>query len=162
MGHVNTNRVTLSGNLTKDPELRAIASGTSVTNLRVACNTRRKDGATGEWTDKPNYFDVVVWGRQAEAVCNHLRRGSPVMVDGELEWREWEKDGVKRQAVQIIANPGGVEFLRTGGGGGEQSAQSGGDPRFNAPAGDDRYGAAAGGSYTQSAGSSKPDDDIPF
>ena len=62
MASTNINRVVLTGNLTRDPELRSLPSGTSVCNLRIASNTRRKDGSTGEWVDKPNYFDVTVWG----------------------------------------------------------------------------------------------------
>jgi single-strand DNA-binding protein len=73
-------------------------------------NTRQKDGATGEWTDKPNYFDVTVWGNQGESCAQYLSKGRPVGVDGRLDWREWEaQDGSKRQAVEIIADT--VQFL---------------------------------------------------
>jgi single-strand DNA-binding protein len=106
----NINRVVLTGNLTADPELRSLPSGTSVCKLRVACNTRRKDGASGEWVDKPNYFDVTVWGAQGENAARYLSKGRPVAIDGRLEWREWEaQDGAKRQAVDIIADS--VQFL---------------------------------------------------
>ncbi len=66
MAATNINRVVMTGNLTADPELRSLPSGTSVCKLRIACNTRRKNGSTGEWEDKPNYFDVTVWGAQGE------------------------------------------------------------------------------------------------
>ena len=107
---VNINRVVLTGNLTADPELRSLPSGTSVCKLRVASNTRRKDSATGEYVDKPNYFDVTVWGAQGENVARYLSKGRGVAIDGRLEWREWEVDGGgKRQAVEIIADI--VQFL---------------------------------------------------
>jgi single-strand DNA-binding protein len=106
----NINRIILTGNLTVDPELRATANGTSVCHLRLACNTRRKDSATGEWGDRPNYFNVVVWGAQGENAARYLAKGRPVAVDGRLEWREWEtQDGAKRQAVDVVADS--IQFL---------------------------------------------------
>jgi single-strand DNA-binding protein len=106
----NINRVVLTGNLTADPELRSLPSGMSVCSLRIACNTRRKDNASGEWVDKPNYFNVTVWGAQGENAARYLSKGRPVAIDGRLEWREWEaQDGAKRQAVDIIADS--VQFL---------------------------------------------------
>jgi single-strand DNA-binding protein len=113
---MNINRVVITGNLTKDPELRSLPSGTAVCDLRVACNTRRKDGE--EWVDKPNFFNVTVWGGQGEAVARHLTKGRGVAVDGRLEWREYEaQDGSKRQVVDIIADS--VQFLSNGNGAGE-------------------------------------------
>jgi single-strand DNA-binding protein len=106
---VNVNVVVITGNLTRDPELRSTPGGTSVCKMRVAVNTRRKDGQTGEWVDKPNYFDITVWGGLGENCANYLAKGRPVAIEGRLDWREWEKDGVKRQAVEIIANS--VQFL---------------------------------------------------
>ena len=79
----NINRVVLVGNLTRDPELRHTPSGTAVCSLRVAVNTRRKD-ETGQWVDKPNYFDVTVWGQQGENCAQYLSKGRPVAIDGEL------------------------------------------------------------------------------
>jgi single-strand DNA-binding protein len=106
----NINRVVLVGNLTRDPELRHTPSGMAVCSLRLAVNTRRKDGATGEWTEKPNYFDITVWGNQGENCAQYLAKGRPVAIDGRLEWREWEaQDGSKRQAVEVIADT--VQFL---------------------------------------------------
>ena len=78
----NINRVVLVGNLTKDPELRHTPSGTAVCSLRLAVNTRRKDSATGEWTEKPNYFDITVWGNQGESCAQYLAKGRPIAVDG--------------------------------------------------------------------------------
>ena len=110
MATSNINRVVLTGNLTADPQLRSLPSGTSVSRLRLAVNTRRKDSATGDYIDKPNYFDVVVWGAQGEACARYLAKGSPVAIDGHLEWREWQGDGgAKRQAVEVIAEV--VQFL---------------------------------------------------
>jgi single-strand DNA-binding protein len=105
----NLNRVIITGNLTKDPELRSTPGGTPLCKLRVAVNSRRKD-QSGEWVDKPNYFDVTVWGAQGENCATYLSKGRPVAVDGRLDWREWETEGGgKRQAVEIIADS--VQFL---------------------------------------------------
>lgn len=121
----NINAVVITGNLTRDPELKATPGGTSVCRLRVAVNTRRKNGA-GAWVDKPNFFDVIVWGARGESCAEHLAKGRPVAVEGRLEFREWEaKDGSgKRQAVEIVA--GQVQFLGSRNGAGEEAA--GGDP----------------------------------
>jgi single-strand DNA-binding protein len=114
---MNINRVVLVGNLTRDPELRQTPSGTSVCKLRVAVNTRQKDSATGQWGDKPNFFDVTAFGKQAESCAEFLAKGKPCAIDGRLEWHEWESDGVKRQSVEIIAD--NVQFL-----GGKDTATS--------------------------------------
>jgi single-strand DNA-binding protein len=104
------NRVVLLGNLTKDPELRALPSGSSVCRLRVACSTRRRNADTGDWDDKPNFFDVSVFGPSGEACGTFLEKGRPVAVDGRLDWHEWESsEGQKRQSVEIIAES--VQFL---------------------------------------------------
>ncbi len=110
MSAPNINRVVLLGNLTKDPELRALPSGTSVCRLRVACNSRRRNADTGEWDEKSNYFDVSVFGPSAEACDTFLEKGRPVAVDGRLDWHEWETtEGQRRQAVEVIAES--VQFL---------------------------------------------------
>src|SRR5205809_8077782 len=100
----NINRVVLVGNLTRDPELKNLPIGTNVCSLRIAVNSRRRD-ESGTWVDKPNYFDVSVFGNQAESCTQYLSKGRPVGIDGRLDWRELEAtDGPsKRQAVQIIA-----------------------------------------------------------
>src|SRR5437899_6196237 len=120
----NINRVILTGNLTSDPELSSLPSGTSVCKLRLAVNRRYKDQASGEWVEKPNYFDIKVWGAQGENCANYLAKGRAVAVDGRLEWREWEaQDGSKRQAVEVVADT--VQFLgsRDAGDGGGQGQQ---------------------------------------
>ena len=107
MQHIN--RVVITGNLTRDPELRSTPSGTSVCKLRVAVNGRRKT-AGGEWEDKPGFFDVVAWGAQGEACAEHLAKGSAVAVEGRLDWREWRSDGgPRREAVEIVSKS--VQFL---------------------------------------------------
>lgn len=107
----NINTVVITGNLTKDPELRHTGGGTAVCELRVAVNSRRKDGKTGEWKDKANYIDVKVWGSHGVVCSEHLAKGRPVAIEGRLDWREWEaKDGSgKRQKLEIVANT--VQFL---------------------------------------------------
>jgi len=152
MAATNINRVVITGNLTRDPELRSTGGGTSVCSLRVAVNTRRKDNSTGEWVDKPNYFDVTVWGMQGENCAQYLAKGRPVAVDGRLEWREWQdKEGNKRQSVDIIADS--VQFL-----GSRESGENGGrfTPQSDVPAdtGDFEQAPVAAGGST--------DDDIPF
>jgi single-strand DNA-binding protein len=107
----NINRVVLTGNLTRDPELRTFPdSGNAVCSLRLACNGRRKNNQTGQWEDQPNYFDITVWGAQGENCAKYLSKGRPVAVDGRLQWREWnDKEDNKRQSVDIIAES--VQFL---------------------------------------------------
>jgi single-strand DNA-binding protein len=110
MAATNINRVVMTGNLTRDPELRTTGGGMAICKLRIACNTRRKNNATGEWEDKPNFFDVTVWGAQGENCSRFLSKGRPVAIDGRLEWREYEtQDGQKRQSIDIIADS--VQFL---------------------------------------------------
>jgi single-strand DNA-binding protein len=113
MSYFTINRVVLVGRLTRDPELRALPSGTSVCGLRVACNSSYKD-ADGELVERPNYFDVSVYGAAGESVSRYMRRGSRIAVDGRLEWREWETtEQERRQAVSIVADT--VQFLDTPG-----------------------------------------------
>jgi single-strand DNA-binding protein len=155
----NVNVVVITGNLTRDPELRHTGGGTAICELRVAVNSRRKDGQSGEWVDKPNYFDVVVWGAQGENCANYLAKGRPVAVEGRLDWREWEaKDGSgKRQAVQIVANT--VQFLGSRDGSGGGNGNGGGfTPSSDVPADtSDFEGASAG-----AGGGGGAEDDIPF
>ena len=153
MAATNVNVVVVTGNLTRDPELRSLPSGTSVCELRIAVNSRRKD-QSGNWVDKPNYFDVTVWGAQGENCATYLSKGRPVAIEGRLDWREWEtQEGQKRQAVQIIANS--VQFL-----GSRDGAESNGG-RFQAqsdvPADTSDFDSAPAG-----AGVGASDDDIPF
>ena len=145
----NINRVILTGNLTSDPELSTLPSGTSVCKLRLAVNRRYKDSASGEWTERPNYFDIKVWGAQGENCANYLSKGRAVAIDGRLEWSEWEsQDGGKRSKVEVVADT--VQFLGSrdgggeGGGGFRQTAELKADP------------------VEAFSGAAAADDDIPF
>jgi len=142
----NINRVVVAGNLTRDPELRQLPGGGSVCKIRLAVNTRVKDRDSGQWGDKPNYFDVTVWGAQGESCSRFLSKGSGLLVDGRLDWREWDaQDGTKRQAVEIIAE--NTQFI---GGRGEGTGDRA-----------DAYAPAAAGAGSSSAPAAD-DDDIPF
>ena len=162
MAATNINRVVLTGNLTRDPELRSTNSGTSVCSLRIACNTRRKD-SSGQWVDKPNYFDVTVWGAQGENASKYLSKGRPVAVDGRLEWREFtDGQGNNRQAVEIVAD--NIQFLggrddAMGGGGGNGGGFA---PRSDVPVDTNDFAPAAVGGGNGGGGSAPADDDIPF
>lgn len=172
MAASNVNVVVITGNLTRDPELRHLNSGTAVCKLRVAVNTRRKD-QSGNWVDKPNFFDVTVWGAQGENCSNYLSKGRPVAIEGRLEWREWDdQNGNKRQNVEIIANS--VQFLgsRDGSGGGgngnggnaNADAGEGGDgfapPQSDVPADESDFATAPAGGG--GGGGAQQEDDIPF
>jgi len=140
MANFTINRVVLVGRLTRDPELRALPSGMSVCALRVACNSSRKD-ADGDYREKPNFFDVTLYGAAAENVSRYMRKASRVAIDGRLDWREWESpDQQKRQAVSIVAET--VQFLDSPG---ERRRELGGDDDFDTDRGsaeeyDDEYG----------------------
>jgi single-strand DNA-binding protein len=155
----NINRVILTGNLTRDPELKSTGSGLSICALRIATNTRRKNSQTGDWEEKPNYVSVTIFGRQGETAAQYLSKGRPVAIDGRLEWREWQsQSGEKREALEVIAD--NVQFLggrdENGGGGG---TGNGFTPRSDVPADTQDFAPAGVGS----ASSSGPaDDDIPF
>ena len=145
----NINRVILTGNLTADPELSTLPSGTSVCRLRLAVNRRFKDQSSGEWSEKPNYFDIKVWGAQGENCAQYLSKGRPVAIDGRLEWSEWEaQDGGKRSKVEVVADT--VQFL--GSRGDNEGGGSGGSFKPSAELKPDPVFATPGAS----------DDDIPF
>jgi len=114
MSYFAINRVVIVGRLTRDVELRSLPSGRSVANLRIACNSSHKD-AEGRTSERPNYFDVSVYGASAESVARYTTKGSRVGVDGRLEWREWETaEQQRRQAVSVVADV--VQFLDSPGG----------------------------------------------
>jgi single-strand DNA-binding protein len=140
------NRVTLVGRLTRDPELRHLPSGTPVLQLGLAVNGRQKDEA-GNWTDKPNFFDIKVFGNQAEMLANHLAKGRRVGIDGRLDWSSWEaQDGGKRSKVEVIANT--VQFL---------------DSRGDQTSGENQFVPAGATTETANADfGNANDDDIPF
>ena len=163
MAASNINRVIITGNLTRDPELRSTGGGMAICALRIANNTRRKQGE--EWVDYANYFDVKIFGRQGENAAQYLSKGRPVAIDGRLEWREFtDKEGNKRQAVEIIAD--NVQFLggrgEDGGGGGGYGAGGGGfTPRSDIPVDTADFAAAPSGNGGGRS-SAPADDDIPF
>ena len=103
---MSINRVTISGNLTRDPELRATQGGTSVLALGVAVNDRRKNPQTGAWEDYPNFVDCVVFGARGERLAQYLAKGSKVAVEGKLRYRSWtdQQTGKKRSALEVVVD----------------------------------------------------------
>jgi len=139
------NRVTLVGRLTRDPELRHLPSGTPVLEMGVAVNGRQQDEA-GNWVDKPNFFDVKVFGNQAEMLSQHLSKGRRIGIDGRLDWRSWEaQDGTKRSKVDVVAQS--VQFL---------------DSRQDSEGSEGAYVPAGAAASAADFPSSPADDDIPF
>ena len=152
------NAVVVVGNLTRDPELRHTPSGMPVCSMRIAVNDRAKDNATGDWVDRPYFFNLTVWGQQGESCAQYLAKGRKVGVHGKLTWREWEdrETGKKREAVEITALD--VQFLSPRGEGDNGGSYRGED-----------YTPAGAGSYTSTAGGDSdfapehdPNSDIPF
>lgn len=131
---MSINRVNISGNLTRDPELRSTSGGTQVLTFGVAVNDRRRNPQSGEWEDVPNYIDCVVFGNRAEPLSRFLSKGSKVAIEGKLRWSSWERDGQKRSKIEVIVDE--VEFFspRNQGqqGGGQQG--NGGYQSYSAPA----------------------------
>jgi len=145
-----TNIVAISGNLTRDPELRVTSGGSSVCQLSVAVNGREKDRQTGEWCDRPDYFDCTVFGATAENAASWLHKGSHVEISGRLRQDRWETDsGQNRSAVKIIA--GEIVF--------PPKSQSGGDADNQQPAQTQQTAQPA---PVGAAASDAGDDDIPF
>jgi len=137
------NHVVLVGRLTRDAELKYTASGQAVCKFSVAINRRRKNGE--QWEDEANYFDVVLWGRQGEALNQYLQKGKSVGVDGELRQDRWQQDGQNRSKVEIVAN--NIQLLGgTPSGGGNSGPQGSGSHGSwpaksgeNAPQADDNF-----------------------
>lgn len=119
---MSINRVNISGNLTRDSELRSLPSGTQVLNFGVAVNDRRRNPQTGEWEDYPNFCDCVVFGNRAEPLSRFLFKGTKVAVDGKLRWSQWEdkNGGGKRSKLEVVVDE--VEFLSPRQGNAPQSA----------------------------------------
>lgn len=103
MSGFSINTVTISGNLTREPELRHLQNDNAVCSIRIAHNERFK-GADGDWADRPQYFDVTIWGGLGKYLAENLTKGQQVVVSGRLKWREFEVEGNKRQAVDITAD----------------------------------------------------------
>src|SRR5579875_4227627 len=153
---MNINRVVLTGNLTRDPEMKATSGGLTICKMGIAVNTRKKHG-DGQWEEKPNYFRVTVFGAQGEQCGKYLHKGRGVAIDGRLEWSQWERDGQKRESVDIIADT--VQFL-----GGRDDAGNGNGNGFSsgiAPTESD-VPIDTGDFETASVGAAAAEDDIPF
>jgi single-strand DNA-binding protein len=144
----NINRVVLTGNLCADPDLRSLPSGSTVCELRLAVNTRQK--VNGEWGDKTHFFNVVLFGQQAENAAKYLAKGRPVAVDGRLDYQEWERDGQKRNAVKIVGD--NLQYLNAKGDG------DGGSNGHRPPADLGDFAPAAAQTRMQPT----DDEDIPF
>lgn len=157
----NLNRVFLMGNLTRDPEVRYIPSGRAVGDLRLAVN-RTFQTSDGEKRDETCFVSIVVWGRQAETCGEYLRKGSPVMVEGYLQYDEWEKDGQKFNRLRVVANrvqflssPRGAEFQD----GGEPAPRSTNAEPAGGPPADSQGPDDDGGNDLNDTGD---DDNLPF
>lgn len=153
---MSINHVTITGNLTRDPDLRSTAGGMPVLGLGVAVNDRHKNSATGEWEDYPNFVDCTMFGTRAEKITPYLSKGTKVAIDGKLRWSQWEKDGQKRSKLEVIIDE--IEFL----------SQRGSEVAHTAPA-QPTPAAQPANVQTQMPGMSAPvvdasvyDSDIPF
>ena len=106
---MSINRVIISGNLTRDPELRSTAGGLPVLGFGVAVNDRRKNQQSGEWEDYPNFIDCTMFGARAESLSRFLSKGTKVSIEGKLRWSQWEKDGQKHSKIEVIVDE--LEFM---------------------------------------------------
>ena len=123
---MSINRVNISGNLTRDPELRATAGGTQVLSFGVAVNDRRKNPQAGDWEDYPNFVDCTMFGTRAEAVSRYLSKGTKVAIEGKLRYSSWERDGQRRSKLEVIVDE--IEFMSRGSQGGQGGyGQNGGN-----------------------------------
>lgn len=171
---MSINRVMISGNLTRDSELRQTGSGMSVLGFGVAVNDRRRNPQTGEWEDYPNFIDCTMFGARADAVARYLTKGTKVSIEGKLRWSQWERDGQKRSKIEVIVDE--LEFMssrnsdaQSGGYGNQAPANQGyaassynNAPSYNsAPSYGNSNGYAAS-APSLDASSSVYDEDIPF
>ena len=150
------NRVILVGNLTRDPELRYIASGTPVTEIGLAVNDRRKN-ANGEWVEETQFIEVTLWARTAEVASEYLSKGRPVLIEGRLKFDTWEsREGEKRSKLRVVGER--LQMLGSRGGG-----ESGGSARTGG-ARESAYSEAAPEPDPYEAAPQEPSggDDIPF
>lgn len=106
---MSINRVVISGNLTRDPDLRQTSSGMAVLGFGVAVNDRRKNPQTGEWEDYPNFVDCTMFGSRAQSISGFLHKGNKVAIEGKLRWSQWERDGQKRSKLEVIVDE--IEFM---------------------------------------------------
>lgn len=158
---MSINRVVISGNISRDPELRSTQGGMEILALGVAVNDRRKNQQTGEWEDCPNFVDCVMFGNRAKSVSRFLSKGSKVAIEGKLRWSQWERDGQKRSKIEVIVDE--IELMS------RQQGQLMSEPVYGAPA---AAPAQAQQPYQQQMGGMPQavgpvtgtiyDDDIPF
>jgi single-strand DNA-binding protein len=114
--------VNISGNLTRDAELRQTQGGMAILSMGVAVNDRRKNQQTGEWEDVPNFVDCVMFGSRAEKLAQYLAKGTKVAIEGKLRWSQWEKDGARRSKLEVIVDE--IEFMSRGGSQGQRQQQT--------------------------------------
>lgn len=119
---MSINRCCISGNLTRDPELRQTQGGMAILNMGVAVNDRRKNQQTGEWEDVPNFVDCVMFGSRAEKLAQYLAKGTKVAIEGKLRYSSWEKDGARRSKLEVIVDE--IEFMSRGGQQGQRQQQT--------------------------------------
>lgn len=129
---MSINRVLISGNLTRDPEIRVTAGGTQILSFGVAVNDRRRNQQTGEWEDYPNFVDCVMFGTRAEAISRFLSKGSKVAIEGKLRYSSWERDGQRRSKIEVVIDE--IEFLSRGQQNGGSPAPMASAPVASAPA----------------------------
>ena len=152
---MSINRVNISGNLTRDPELRATAGGTQVLSFGVAVNDRRRNPQTGEWEDYPNFVDCTMFGTRAEAVSRILRKGLKVAIEGKLRYSSWERDGQRRSKLEVIVDE--IEFMSS-----RQQGQGGYDQGAYAPAAAPAPAPRPAAPVAQPPAVDVYDEDIPF
>lgn len=159
------NRVILVGNVTRDPELRYIPSGSAVVELGLAVNDRRKN-QQGEWIEETTFIDVTLWARQAEIASEYLTKGAPVLIEGRLKLDTWEQEGQKRSKLRVIGERMQMLGTRGGGSGGGGGGGGGGRPaqqrRDSYDSGGYDGGGYDGGGYDSGPSSGAPDNEIPF
>ena len=154
---MSINRVIISGNLTRDPDLRVTAGGTSVLNLGVAVNDRRRNAQTGEWEDVPNFVDCVMFGARAQSVSRFLSKGSKVAIEGRLRWSSWQdkQTGQNRSRLEVVVDE--IEFM-------SRNSQQGGYQQPSQPQGGFTAAAPAPSAPAPAAAPTTEvfDQDIPF
>lgn len=106
---MSINQVTLTGNVTRDPDIRRTASGASILSFSIAVNDRRKNSQTGQWESVPNYIDCVLFGSRAEGLQPYISKGVKVGIVGKLRWRSWEDQGGKHSKIDVVVDE--VELL---------------------------------------------------
>ena len=157
---MSINRVNISGNLTREPELRATQGGTQILTFGVAVNDCRKNPQTGQWEDVPNFVDCVLFGNRAESVSKFIGKGSKVAIEGKLRYSQWEKDGGRRSKLEVIV--GEIEFLS--GSKAQNQAQRQQQANYTNRQQNGPYSASQQpqGSYPQASQGDVYDEDIPF